>query len=46
MYTIAMGSQPIRLLALPLCIVYRETNIVIYMSIVYIIWRKKKHLFI
>ena len=41
MYTIAMGSQPIKLLVLPLYILYREKQIVTYMPIMYSIWKNK-----
>jgi len=42
MYIIVIGSQPIRLLVLPLCILLvLWRNVVIYMSIMYSIWKNK-----
>jgi len=43
-HAIAMGFQRVGLLVLPLCILYHENSIVIYMSVMYSIWRGIKHL--
>ena len=45
MYTIVMGSQRIRLLVFPLCILYHEKYCDIYVHyfmIMYNIWKNKK----
>ena len=38
-YIIVIGSQPTRLLVLPLCVLYYDKNV--YMSTMYSIWRNK-----